>query len=188
MLYLLFLLSFASYSQHYRLINKAAKIIDTEKPDKQRVLRILKRAKKADYGFCLMGSWDAYLKIDYLTAKLYYKIGDYQHSLELLDALPYDESNKGDSLKVVCLTKIYGANTMYKLISANASQIIKRGKQHDYTPICMYLEDIKYIFCFRDQNENLDYKNELTAWEVIKETNFYTILKNNEQGIMNGNN
>jgi len=177
-IYLLLFLSYiSSYSQDFRLINKADKIINSENPDLKKAKKYLARAKKADYGFCLNAKLSALSEIEYLNAKIYYINAEYSNCIELIDSGAANEkSNEADSLKVLCLIKLYGKSKIRDLILRQPDKIIQRGEDFKYKPICLDLNPINYTFCFYDQNEELNYRSELTILEIIKESNFYSIL------------
>ena len=65
----------------------------------------------------------------------------------------------------------------YSVVSFDkTSEIIKRN-HYNYKGIYIRLEEINYTFCFLDQNENINYNNEVTLLEILKETNFYNLIK-----------
>jgi len=168
----------ASYSQDFSLISKAEKIIDSEKPDFVKAEKLLARAKNDDYGFCANVKLSALSEIGYLTARIYYLKSDYKKSLAVLDSgKTWEKQKESDLLKVMCLSKIYGKTEIRNLILNRKDEIIRRDSDFRYKKICLKLESINYNFCFYDQNEELNYKTEVGILEIIRASNFYTILE-----------
>ena len=174
---LIFFLTINSFSQDYRLIHKAEKILNSEKSNFEKVEKLLKRAKVADYGFCGNAYITAISEIDFLNAKMYYLKSEFAECIKKIDSVEtWERQKSSDSLKVLCLTKLYGKSKIKELILINSNKTIVRKDNFRYENICIELKEINYTFCFKDQNEEFNYKKELTLLEIIKETNFYKIL------------
>ncbi|EDP96439.1 hypothetical protein U8527_10020 [Kordia algicida OT-1] len=174
---LLLLMTFSVYAQNYSLIDRADALLEAEKPNYKKVERLLKRAKKKDYGFCGNARFSALSKIDFVEAKMLYLKSEYAACLSFLDSDDVWIAQKSsDSLKVLTLIKIHGKETIKKLIEKDAARVITRTSDYEYKDICINLDTINYNFCFRDQEDAFDYKKEVTIAEIIRKTNFYQLL------------
>jgi len=175
--YILFFFTFNLFSQNYELINKADKILCSENPNLNKAEKILNKAEKSNYGFCGNAKMSALSEIEYLRAKILFYQNEYKKCLVKLDSENvWIKQKSSDSLKIVCLIKIYGKEKIQKLIFEKSDDKIIRELNYQYNKICLNLENISYNFCFNDQNEKLDYKKEVTILEILEETNFYNLL------------
>lgn len=173
----LLLMTFSTYAQNYGLINRAEALLKAEKPNFKKVEKLLKRAKKRDYGFCGNARMTALCEIDFLEAKMLFLKSEYVACLSLIDSDDTWIVNKsGDSLKILTLIKIHGKETIKKLIEKDAERMITRTSGYQYKDICINLDTINYTFCFRDQEDAFDYKKEVTIAEILQKTNFYHLL------------
>ncbi|CAL2094282.1 conserved protein of unknown function [Tenacibaculum sp. 190524A02b] len=174
----IFLISFFNcFSQNYRLINKANAILNTEKPDFKKVQKLLKRAQRQDYGFCGNAKLSAFSKIAYLESKMAYLKSDYKRCIEILDSEEvWIKAKLSDSLKVLSLIKIHGKEKIKTMIEKKSKKLITRDSDYLYKKICLNLAEIKYNFCFNDQDESFDYKKVVTIREIIEKTNFNNLI------------
>ena len=176
--YIFFFFSLNLFSQNYKLITKADKILSSENPNLKKAEKLLNRAEKSDYGFCGSAKLSADSKIDFLRAKILFLKNDFKKCLNKLESEDiWMRRYSSDSLKIECLIKMYGKEKISNLIFFKSSKIIKRENKYNYKGICIKLEEINYAFCFLDQNENINYNNEVTLLEILKETNFYNLIK-----------
>ena len=76
-LYILLFFSFNLFSQNYNLIIKADKILNTNKPNLNKVEKILNKAEKRNYGFCGNAKMSADSEIEFLRAKILFLKNDY---------------------------------------------------------------------------------------------------------------
>lgn len=175
--YMFFLLSFNLFSQNYSLITKVEKNLNSENPNLKKAEKLLNRAEKSDYGFCGSAKLSADSEIDFLRAKILFLKNDFKKCLNKLESEDiWIRRYSSDSLKIECLIKMHGKEKISNLIYAKTSEIIKRNN-YNYKGIYIRLEEINYTFCFLDQNENINYNNEVTLLEILKETNFYNLIK-----------
>lgn len=171
------LLIIKSYGQDYSAIDKAEKLLNLDNKDLKKIDRLLNKAEKKDYGFCLNAKSDALSRISYLKATVFYLKENYSESLKLLDSNEVWVNQKSaDSLKIECLIKIYGKKNIQNSILENSNRIMVREQNYLYNKICINLNLLSYKFCFYDQDETLDYKKEITIFEIIKNCNFYHLL------------
>ena len=176
--YILFFFTINLFSQNYKLINKADKILQTEKPNLIKAEKLLNKAEKNDYGFCGNAKVSALSEIDYLRAKILFFQNKFEECLIKLDSENlWLRQKSADSLKIICLIKIHGREKVKNLILEKSNKTIIRESNYLYNKICLKLEEIDYDFCFYDQDEKLDYKKELTILEILEETNFYNSLR-----------
>jgi hypothetical protein len=175
--YILLFFSFNLFSQNYNLIIKADKILNTNKPNLNKVEKILNKAEKRNYGFCGNAKESALSEIDYLRAKILFIQNEYEKCLIKLNSENiWIRQKSSDSLKIECLIKIHGKEKVKSVIFEKCNEKIVRNLNYLYTKISLKLENINYNFCFYDQDEKLDYKKELTILEILEETNFYNLL------------
>ncbi len=178
---LLLLLTFNTYAQNYKSINKAEKLINTENPNFKKIERILKRAEKSQYGFCGNAKMSALSRIQYIRAKMLYLKSDYTECINLLDSgEAWIHKKAADSLKVLSLIKIHGKEKVKSFIEKDSEKIIIRDSDYLYKKICINFDSINYNFCFNDQDESFNYKKEITIGEIIQKTNFYHLLYQSE--------
>ncbi len=165
------------FSQNYRLINKAKTILNMEKPNFKKVEKLLKRAKTKDYGFCANAKITALSEITYLKGKMAYLKSNYKKCIEIFDTGDaWTKTKSSDSLKVLSLIKIHGKEKVKTMIEEKSRELITRDSNYLYKKICLNLVEIKYHFCFNDQDESFDYKKVLTIREIIAKTNFNNLI------------
>ncbi len=174
---LFWLLIAGAYAQPSHGISRAENILRSENPNFKKVKRLLDTAEKAQYGFCANAKITALSEIAYLRAKLYYLTSDYHTCPQLLDSgETWQRQKSSDSLKVLSLIQLYGKEKIENLIMAQSNKLITRDSNYLYKHICMDLDSIDYIFCFKDQDNSFDYKKHVTIKEILKMTNFYHLL------------
>jgi hypothetical protein len=181
--FIILFLSSISYSQDYRLINKAEKLLNSNTPNFKKIDNLLKRASKSDYGFCANAKNVALSEIEYLKARKHFIKAEYSKSLSILESnTVWSKPNCSDSLKVLCLFKIHGKETIRNLILEHKNKLTSSCASKNYNTICLQLQTIDYIFCFHDQNNGFSKKDE-TILKTIEYTNFYTLLFEDETNI-----
>lgn len=176
--YIFFFFSLNLFSQNHKLITKADKILSSENPNLIKAEKLLNRAEKRDYGFCGNAKISAESEIEFLKAKILFLKNDFEKCLKRLESEDiWIRRYSSDSLKIECLIKMHNKETISNLIFAKSSEILKREHNYNYKGVCIKLEEINYEFCFLDQYENINYNNEVTLFEILKETNFYNLIK-----------
>lgn len=177
--FIILFLSTISYSQNYRLINKAERLLNSNAPNFKKIDNLLERASKSNYGFCANAKGIALSEIEYLKAKKYFIKKEYSKSLSLLESnTVWSKPNCSDSLKVLCLIKIHGKETIRDLLLEHKNKSTSSCASKNYNTICLELQTIDYTFCFHDQNKGFSKEKE-TILTTIKHTNFYTLLFDN---------
>ena len=176
--YIFFFFSYNLFSQNYNLISKAEKILSSENPNLKKAEKLLNRAEKSDYGFCGSVKLAAYSEIDFLRAKILFYKNNFNECINKLESEDiWIRRYSSDSLKIKCLIKMYGKEKISNLIFSKSSEIVKRENNYNYKGICIKLEEINYDFCFLDQYENINYNKEVTLLEILRETNFYNLIR-----------
>lgn len=174
---LFFFFVIESHAQDYKLINKAESLLNQEKQNLNKIEKLLAKAERRSYGFCANSKLETLSRINYLKAKVLFLKKDYSKSIELLSSDEvWIEQMSADSLKIESLIQIYGKSNVQKSILKESDKLIVREENYLYNKICLNLNSLNYIFCFNDQDENLDHKKEISILEIIKKCNFYHLL------------
>lgn len=179
-------LPFTPQGQSVDYIHKADSIISSSNGNLRKASKYLRKAKKADYGFCANASMDAYYAINTLKSKIWFLDGKFEKALKNLGNYCYLDPDC-DLLRLDLLCKLYGKKTIINDINKTLNQKIKDSykeiisielKSINYTFTFLnpffYIPDRDYIGCSR----KLDYlsKDDIAIKDILPYTLFYSLI------------